>query len=293
MLMEFVAIDVETANADMASICQIGMAKYIDGKLVDEWSTLVDPEDYFSSINVGVHGITEDQVVGAPKFSDVIQDISSFLSGGICVSHTHFDRVSITRAINKYSLNQLDTVWLDSARVARRAWEECAWKGYGLSNVCKIIGHEFKHHDALEDAKAAGQVLIAAIEKTDLGLESWLKRVSQPINPPGSLTLETIERDGNPEGELYGETLVFTGALEIPRREAADLAASIGCTVAKGVSKKITILIVGDQDITKLAGKSKSAKHLKAEGLIEKGHKIRIIKESDFKALVSHAHEIA
>jgi len=145
----------------------------------------------------------------------------------------------------------------------------------------------------LEDAKAAGQVLIAAIEKTDLGLESWLKRVSQPINPPGSLTLETIERDGNPEGELYGETLVFTGALEIPRREAADLAASIGCTVAKGVSKKITLLIVGDQDIIKLAGKSKSAKHLKAEGLIEKGHKIRIIKESDFKALVSHAHEIA
>lgn len=31
--MEFVAIDVETANADMASICQIGLAKYKDGNL--------------------------------------------------------------------------------------------------------------------------------------------------------------------------------------------------------------------------------------------------------------------
>ena len=44
--MDFVAIDVETANADMASICQIGVAKYSEGKLIEEWSSLVDPEDY-------------------------------------------------------------------------------------------------------------------------------------------------------------------------------------------------------------------------------------------------------
>ena len=291
--MEFVAIDVETANADMASICQIGLAKYRDGLLVDEWSSLIDPEDYFDFINIDIHGITEGDVVGSPKFPDVLHNLSNFLSGGICVSHTHFDRVSIGRAINKYSLSQIDTVWLDSARVARRAWEECAWSGYGLSNVCKIIGYEFKHHDALEDAKASGRVLIAAIEKTGLDLDTWLKRVSQPIDLSSSSSGAAIKRDGNPEGELYGETLVFTGALEIPRREAADLAASIGCTVASGVTKNTTLLVVGDQDITKLSGKSKSAKHLKAEEFIAKGHKIRIIKESDFKELVSQAHEIA
>lgn len=291
--MEFVAIDVETANADMASICQIGLAKYRDGNLVDEWSSLIDPEDYFDFINIDIHGITEEDVAGAPKFPDVLQNLSNYLSGGICVSHTHFDRVSVGRAINKYSLSQIDTVWLDSARVARRAWEDCAWSGYGLSNVCKIIGYEFKHHDALEDAKASGRVLLAAIEKTGLDLDAWLKRVSQPIDPSSSSSGAAIKRDGNPEGELYGETLVFTGALEIPRREAADLAASIGCTVASGVTKKTTLLVVGDQDITKLSGKSKSSKHLKAEELVAKGHRIRIIKESDFKELVSQAHEIA
>lgn len=290
--MEFVAIDVETANADMASICQIGLARYRDGKLVDEWSSLVDPEDYFDFINVDIHGITEKDVADAPKFPDVLQNVSNYLSGGVCVSHTHFDRVSIDRALNRYSLSQIDTVWLDSARVARRAWEECAWSGYGLSNVCKIIGHEFKHHDALEDAKASGQVLIAAIEKTGLDIDAWLKRVSQPIDPLNSSSGFTIKRDGNPEGELYGEVLVFTGALEIPRREAANLAASIGCTVASGVTKKTTLLVVGDQDVTKLSGKTKSSKHLKAEELAANGHGIRIIKESDFKELVSQAHEI-
>jgi len=289
--MEFVAIDVETANADMASICQIGLAKYKSGKIVEEWSSLVDPEDYFDSINIGIHGITEDDVVGAPKFPDLFQKLSDFLTGEVCVSHTHFDRVSVSRAIDKYSLNVINTVWLDSARVARRAWEECAWSGYGLSNVCKIIGYDFKHHNALEDAKASGQVLISAIHKTGLDLESWLKRVVQPIDPSNSSSRAAISRDGNPEGELYGEVIVFTGALEITRREAADLAAFVGCTVASGVTKKTTLLVVGDQDISKLSGKSKSTKHLKAEELILKGYSIRIIKESDFKELVSQAHK--
>lgn len=289
--MEFVAIDVETANADMASICQIGLAKFKDGILIDEWSSLVDPEDFFDFINIDIHGISGDDVAGAPKFPEVFQNLENFLSGSISVSHTHFDRVSVGRAINKYSLNPIETTWLDSARVARRAWEECSWRGYGLANVCRIIGYEFKHHDALEDAKASGQILIAAIEKSGLDLDSWFKRVSQPIDPANSSSGAEIKRDGNPEGELYGEILVFTGALEIPRCEAADLAASIGCTVGLGVTKKTTLLVVGDQDVTKLSGKSKSAKHLKAEGLIAKGHKIRIIKESDFKELVNQAHK--
>jgi len=291
--MEFVAIDVETANADMASICQIGLAKFKDGELVAEWSSLIDPEDYFDLLNIDIHGITEDDVMGAPTFSEVIDELSNFLSGTVCVSHTHFDRVSLSRTLEKYSLNPIDTTWLDSARVARRSWEECAWKGYGLSNVCEIIGYKFKHHDALEDAKASGQVMIAAIKKTGLDINSWLKRVHQPINPENSSSGSAINRDGNPEGELYGEELVFTGALEIPRREAADLAASIGCSVASGVTKNTTLLVVGDQDVTKLAGKAKSSKHLKAEQFIAKGQEIRIIKESDFKELVNQAHKIA
>lgn len=287
--MDFVAIDVETANADMASICQIGIAKYNNGMLVEEWSSLIDPEDYFDFINIDIHGITEEDVEGKPTFPEIFNQLGSLLNDAICVSHTHFDRVSISRALTKYDLPNFDTTWLDSARVARRTWEEFAWGGYGLANICNKIGYQFKHHDALEDAKASGHVLLAAIEETGLDVNAWLKRTKQPIDPANVSSGAAIKRDGNPEGELYGEILVFTGALEIPRREAADLAASIGCTVAAGVTKKTTLLVVGDQDITKLAGKEKSSKHIKAEQLIKKGQSIRILKESDFKELVSHA----
>ena len=65
--MQFVAIDVETANPDMGSICQIGLAKFVDGQLAEEWSTLVDPEDYFDDVNISIHGIELRMVRGQPK----------------------------------------------------------------------------------------------------------------------------------------------------------------------------------------------------------------------------------
>ena len=286
--MEFVAIDVETANEDMASICQIGIVKYTDGKLADEWVSLIDPEDDFSGNNIDIHGITESDVLGEPTFPDVVDVLERFLQGPICVCHTHFDRVSLDQAFKKYEIEPFLIKWLDSARVARRTWQDCAWSGYGLANVCQKIGYNFKHHDALEDAKAAAHVLLAAIDESKLDLESWLKRVKRPVDPNYVSYNDAIRKEGNPDGDLFGELLVFTGSLEIPRREAAELAANVGCTVAPGVTKKTTMLVVGDQDIKKLAGKAKSAKHLKAEQLIEKGQKIRILKESDFRQLASH-----
>jgi DNA polymerase-3 subunit epsilon len=185
------------------------------------------------------------------------------------------------------------STWLDSARVARRVWKECAWKGYGLYNVCKILGYDFRHHDALEDAKAAAHILLAAVNESGLDVDGWLRRVRQPIDPTAGSSAPAIRREGNPEGALYGEVVVFTGALEIPRREAADLAATIGCQVASGVTNKTTMLVVGDQDIKKLAGHEKSSKHRKAEELIETGIPIRILKESDFKELARMSNVIA
>ena len=106
--------------------------------------------------------------------------------------------------------------------------------------------------------------------------------MKQPIDPSASSYVAAIRRKGNPKGSLFGEVVVFTGALVLPRREAADLAASIGCESASGVTKKTTMLVVGDQDIRQLAGHEKSAKHRKAEALMKKGQPIKILRETDF-----------
>ena len=290
--MDFITIDVETANADVASICQIGIAKYSENKIIDEWVSLVNPEDYFDSINVDIHGINEIDIFDAPTFPEIVEKLLSFFQEMVVVSHTHFDKVSVNRAFSKYHLETADTVWLDSAQIARRAWPEFSRKGYGLKNVAKHIGYEFKHHDALEDAKAAGAIMLEAIKISNMDISDWQKRVAKSINPSAQSKpsySEPIKRDGNPEGELFGEVIAFTGALEISRKNTADLAANIGCAVKTSITKKTTLLVVGDQDILRFGGKNKSSKHIKAEEFIKQGQNIRIIQESDFKELLTHA----
>lgn len=281
--MEFVAIDVETANADMASICQIGIARFVNGRLTDEWKTYVDPQGNFEEVNISIHGIDESVVAGAPTFDKISDRIGSALDGRVVVAHTTFDKVAIYRARVKCQAAPPSCKWLDSACVVRRAWPEFSSKGYGLKNICESIGYKFKPHDALEDAKAVGNVLLAAMAHTGLDLDAWLARVRQPIDPTSE---QRIAREGNPDGELFGEVLVFTGTLLIPRREAAESAASVGCEVDQGVTKRTTILVVGDQDVQRLAGHEKSSKHRRAEELIKKGQPIRILRETDFRELV-------
>jgi DNA polymerase III subunit epsilon len=284
--MNFVALDVETANADMASICSIGAVRFENGEVVDGWYSLIDPQDYFDGLNISIHGIDERMVRGAPTYAEAARTLHAMLHDSVTVTHTHFDRVATHQASTRWAVSVPVCTWLDSARVARRAWVECASSGYGLANVCRLIGYEFQHHNALEDAKAAGHVLLAAMELTGLDLDGWLTRVNQPIDPSSGSSGAAIRRDGNPDGSLHGEVIVFTGALAIPRREAADMAASVGCEVDSGVTKKTTLLVVGDMDV-RLAGHEKSSKHRKAEGLAAKGQPIRIIRETDFRELVA------
>lgn len=282
--MRFAAIDVETANADLSSICQVGLALFQDGAHTDSWSLLVDPEDEFDGFNVSIHGIDEQAVKGAPTWPTVAAELRVLLSGNIAACHTPFDRAATTLACEKYRLEQFDCRWLDTARVVRRAWpEQFATTGYGLRKVAKFLGIDFKHHDALEDARAAGEVLCRANAHTGLTADDWCARVLRPIDPSAA---QPITRDGNTEGPLFGNVAVFTGSLAIPRREAADLAAKAGCGVGASVTKKTTLLIVGDQDISKLNGKTKSSKHMKAEELIAQGAQIRILRESDFQSIV-------
>jgi DNA polymerase-3 subunit epsilon len=280
--MGFTAVDVETANEDLASICQIGLAEYEGTALVREWKSYVDPEDEFSGFNIDIHGIDESVIAGAPTFAGVWEFLNSSLAGCIVCSHTSFDRTSINQACMKYHLPSPDCIWVDTARVARRAWPQFAHGGYQLKTLTKFLGYHFAHHDALEDAKASARILQAAIEQTGLALQDWLRRVEQPLD----LTTGVIAREGNPDGALCGEVIVFTGALSLRRREAAELAAQAGCTVKENVTDTTTLLVVGDQDIRRLAGHEKSSKHRKAEELIHKGQQLRILCERDFKVLV-------
>jgi DNA polymerase-3 subunit epsilon len=198
-----------------------------------------------------------------------------------------FDRAVFQQVHARHGLEGASCRWLDTARVARRAWPQYAHVGYGLKNLASDFGIEFRHHNAGEDARVAGMILVRAIRETGTTLDEWLVRAAKPMTPRTDARWQPrVTREGDPDGALYGEVVVFTGALSMPRTEAADRAAATGCEVDGSVTKRTTILVVGDQDVAVLAaGQTKSSKHLRAEDLISKGQPIRILREADFIAM--------
>jgi DNA polymerase-3 subunit epsilon len=280
--MNFVAIDVETANPDQASICQIGLVVFDDGAVTSVWQRLINPEDDFDGFNVSIHGISEGDVIDAPTFPNIVAELQAFLNHKIVVSHTAFDRVALNRVTAKYSLPEISCIWLDSAKIVRRTWPKYAQRGYGLKNVATSLGLVFDHHVAKEDARAAGEIVLRAIAETGIDITQWLERVKQPITPNSS----DIDFEVNRFGPLFGEIIVFTGKISIPRRDAARIATEAGCRVTDSINASTTLLIVGDQDARRLAGHEKSSKQRKAEELITRGGAIRILTETDFRELL-------
>lgn len=277
--MRFIAIDLETANPRMSSICQIGLVAFEDGKEIAADSLLIDPEDYFDPYCTLIHGIAADDVRGAQRFRDVHAWLCDWTSHQIVVCHTHFDRVALAQACGRDALQPLPCNWLDTAMVARRTWNQFSKSGFGLANLARHFDIAFKHHDALEDARTAGLILLKAVEDSGVDIAGWIDRCKAPTQ------LLTVRREGDGDGPLVGESLVFTGSLQVSRREAADLAHESGAAVESSVTKKTSVLVVGDQDIEKLNGESKSGKHRKAEELIRNGQSIRILGEADFMSI--------
>lgn len=158
----FVALDVETANNDRGSICQIGVACVRPDDTIDTWMTYVDPQvDCW--IFTYLHGISGRTVQGAPTFAEVLPVLREALNGYTIYQHSGFDRSAVAAACRKANLAVPDWEWRDSVQVARRAWPELRGHGgHGLASLKRHLGLVFEHHDAGEDARAAAEVVLRA-----------------------------------------------------------------------------------------------------------------------------------
>ncbi|MDF2419186.1 transposase [Acinetobacter beijerinckii] len=278
---KFVVVDVETANPNIGSICQIGIVVYEHNQIIDKWSTLVNPEDYFDEFNIGVHGITENDIKNAPTIKNLKPKIQEYFNQGLVVSYGTFDRIAFQRNFDDFNYP-----WLDLTRVVRRTWSDFAYSGYGLANICKHLEIKLEnHHDALSDALGAGEILLRSFDVNGFNMEQIFERAYQPLSNLEK-TGGRIEISGDPNGSYFGEVVVFTGTLSIIRSEAASLAAKQGFNVEGGVTKRTTYLVKGMQDEIRLNGAEMSSKESKALGLIKKGQNIVFLTESDFFSII-------
>ncbi|MDP0930055.1 exonuclease domain-containing protein [Paracoccus onubensis] len=278
----FIALDVETACSDVASICQIGLACVQPDNEIQTFSMLIDPRTRFDPFNIRLHGIGPDHVAQAPGFADALRVLLPLLTQHHLVQHSNFDKQAVNAACRSCGIDAPDLRWSDSVTIARRAWPELKGNGgHGLANLKRKLNLRFHHHDAGEDARAAAMVVQHAESHLGLSFEDLIKPVGKKGYAPA------ITMAGNPSGPLAGFTVVFTGALGMSRTEAAELAARAGMSVKAGVTKQTTHLVVGDQDLSLLAGHARSSKHRKAQEMQDVGHPIQIIGESDFRRLVA------
>lgn len=280
----FFALDVETANVDRSSICQIGLVLFKNGKEAYSWNTLVNPESEFDDYNSSVHGIFSEDVETAPKYSEIHSAISEMVEGQIVVHHSSFDRTAFNRRFVRSGVKPFSCMWLDNTAVVRRVWKEFSRKGYNLKNLSREFQIPLNHHDALSDARAAGIIFSKALSVSNTNPEDWLVRFRDPINASAA---KPIAREGREGGMFFGESIVFTGSLREARSDCAAKAVSLGFTVQNGITKKTSYLCVGIQDATVLGGHSKSSKHRKAEKYQNEGQDIVIISEDDFWDMIS------
>ena len=171
----FNAIDVETANSNPASICQIGIVRISHGEIKEQMSLLVNPEAPFSDFNVGLHGVDADEVNGSATLPQIYAKLGSMLEGMPLVSHTAFDRRALDGAAERYGLRLIRAAWLDSAMIARRAWPHRYRHRWSLALIAGDLGIAFRHHDATEDARAAGEIVLRACRHTGIDIDGWLK----------------------------------------------------------------------------------------------------------------------
>ena len=170
---DYCVVDVETANHGRHSICQIGIAVFAGGRMVDGWESLVDPEEFFHPFNISIHGIGPEAVAGAPNWGGVLPFVERLLGGGAVASHTPFDRGALELACQKARKPAIRyRKWLDTCTLARAAFPELP--NHKLPTLARCLGFSYKAHDALEDARVAGEVLALALARRGVSLAELL-----------------------------------------------------------------------------------------------------------------------
>ncbi|WP_244916510.1 exonuclease domain-containing protein [Phaeobacter piscinae] len=161
--LRFIAVDVETAGYDIASICQIGLACVGFDNSIATYSAYIDPGTPFAKGNTRLHGIDASTVKSAPKFAEVLPSLRPVLEAYPLIQHSRYDEKAFDAACRLAGFQVLKSTWSDSVAIARQAWPELRGHGgHGLANLKKVLGLQFEHHDAEEDARAAAEVTLKA-----------------------------------------------------------------------------------------------------------------------------------
>ncbi len=170
----FAVIDFETTGRDAGTdrVIEIGLVSFEKGEVTSRESLLVNPGVPVPEESRAVHGITDEELAGAPDFATVMPRVLERLRGKLPVAYNaSFDRsflqAEIMRAAPKGMTSadmppavREDVEWIDPLVWAREILKEL--ESRRLGDVAKHLGvHLEQAHRAAGDAEATGRVLLA------------------------------------------------------------------------------------------------------------------------------------
>lgn len=324
--MDFTAIDFETATRQSDSACQLAAVRVRGGEIVDSASWLIRPRPFrFSPQNIQIHGITPAMVRDEKEFGELWPQIRQTFGEDCLIAHNaSFDMGVLMACLQTHDHPIPEMQYSCTRAIAKRAWSHLP--RFGLKPLSDWLGVRFKHHDALEDSIACAKIAIAAAEEVNAGsleeLEDKLKlsrgaagswgktgpskpksRRTRKPEPPKPAPEQLPDAMVTPSGTdlqrlllraefvrpLHGKSVVFTGTLtRLQREQAEQLVTCCGGKCQATVSKRTSLLIVGQTDERTLAsGRSISTKEEKARQLMAEGAELRILSEDDLLQMLS------
>jgi DNA polymerase III subunit epsilon len=185
MPIDFIALDFETANERLDSVCSLGIVRVENSVITDRKYRLIKPPEFrFNVHNIRIHGITPEQVENQKEFYVYWNALKVLLESRILVAHNaDFDIGVLKAVLNTYQLDFPDLKYTCSLRISKRTWNDMP--SYSLGNLGRYFGYEFVHHHALEDAEMSANLIIKACKTTGSESLSELHEKLQII--PGEL----------------------------------------------------------------------------------------------------------
>ncbi len=164
----FVVFDLETTglNNKTCAITEIGAVKIENGKIVDHFSSFVNPKMSIPQKVVELTGITDEMVKNAPTIYEVLPKFLDFCAGAVLVAHNaKFDIGFIKKACSDLKI-QFNFGYLDTLMLARCLFTELS--NHRLNTLSKHLNIVLQnHHRAVDDAKATADIFIKMLEILD------------------------------------------------------------------------------------------------------------------------------
>lgn len=159
-MLDFAAIDFETANEQPSSVCSVGVVIVRDGEIVDTFYSLIHPEpEYYQWFCRRVHGLGPEDTEDAPVFPYVWERIEPLIEGLPLVAHNaRFDEGCLKAVFRTYRMDYPDYPFFDTLAASRRHFGGFL-PNHRLETVAAACGFDLlNHHHALADAEACAAI---------------------------------------------------------------------------------------------------------------------------------------